>query len=44
MVEQHIFVARQQELERLAALLKKSINCEGQICFVTGRRGSERQP
>ena len=39
MMEQHIFVARQQELERLNSLLNKSINGEGQICFVTGEAG-----
>ena len=39
-MEKQVFVARQEELARLDSFLKRALNGQGTVCFVTGEAGS----
>lgn len=36
----HEFVSREQELQRLSTFLRKALNSETQVCFITGEAGT----
>src|SRR5215208_3484992 len=47
MIGNAVFVARQAEMERLEALLARTLEGQGQVCFVAGeftRRAQEANP
>jgi len=39
-MQEHVFVGREPELQKLREYLDKATSAEGQVCFVTGQAGS----